>query len=137
MRERALQGPSIQHGWKSTRSAVLFWVLAVVGLPIMAGAWLWLSLASLEEATEQPKAVAAGTTMAGTTLLMGGIPLLLTHVLGLIVLGAAAVNGRYRRWTGMIATLVAVAVASAAGIAFVLILNGGQLLTPVSGSYAP
>lgn len=136
MRERALQGPPTQHGWKSTRSAVLFWVLAVVGLPIMAGAWLWLSLASLEEATEQPKAVAAGTTMAGTTLLVGGIPLALTHVLGLVVLGAVAVKGRRHRWTGMIATLVAVAVASAAGIAFVLILNGGQLLTSVSGSYA-
>jgi hypothetical protein len=53
------------------------------------------------------------------------------------VLGAVAVTGRCHRWTGMIATLVAVAVASAAGIAFVLILNGGQLLTSVSGSYAP
>ncbi|WP_131847100.1 MULTISPECIES: hypothetical protein [unclassified Curtobacterium] len=115
----------------------MFWVLAVLGLPIMAGAWLWLSLASLEEATEQPKAVAAGTTMAGTTLLMGGIPLVLTHVLGLVVLGAVAVSGRYRRWTGMIAALVAVAVASATGITFVLILNGGQLLTSVSGSYGP
>ncbi|MGY2898443.1 hypothetical protein ACVKXF_001066 [Curtobacterium sp. PvP017] len=132
-----MKGPSVERGWKSTRSAVLFWVLAVLGLPIMAGAWLWLSLASLEEATEQPKAVAAGTTMAGTTLLMGGIPLVLTHVLGLVVLGAVAVSGRYRRWTGMIAALVAVAVASATGITFVLILNGGQLLTSVSGSYGP
>jgi hypothetical protein len=115
--------------WKSPRHALTFTVFALLGFPIMAAAWLWLNLASLEEATEQPKALAAGTTMAGTTLLLGGIPLIVAHALGVVILSAGAGTVRGSRRSAVVAAVVAVGIASAVGVTFVLIVNGGQLLT--------
>lgn len=109
-------GATTLRGWKSRGRAVAFWILAALGPFIMAGAWVLLILAGLEETTEQSKAHAAGTTMAGTTLLFGVVPLVLAHALGLLILGSIAVSGRYRRWTGVLHAVVAVAVASALGV---------------------
>ncbi|GAA2585676.1 hypothetical protein GCM10009862_25940 [Microbacterium binotii] len=108
--------------------AVAFWVFAVVGAPVMTGAWFLLPLASLEEATEQPKALAAGTTMAGTTLVMGVLPLILAHIIGFVVLCAVGGAGRVSRRVGVVWGAVAVVVASVIGLAVVWVLSGGELI---------
>lgn len=123
------------EGWKRTAYLAVFWVLAVVGLLVMTGAWLLMPLASLEELTEQGKAVAAGTTMAGTTLLYGVLPLVLVHLIGLLLLCSIGVTGRYDRRSGLLMGMAAVAAASILGLTVTLIITGGQLIaTP---SYVP
>ncbi len=116
------------RGWKNVGYAVAFWVFAVVGVPVMTGAWFLLPLASLEEASEQPKALAAGTTMAGTTLVVGVLPLVLAHVIGFVILCAIGGAGRFNRRVGMLWGTVAVVVASVIGLAVVWVLLGGELI---------
>ena len=118
-------------GWKSPGVAVSFWALAAIGAPIMIAAWMLLYLASLEEATEQGKALVAGTTMAGTTLMFGVVPLIVAHLLGFAVLGVIALNGRGSRRSGILYAVGGVVAASAIGMAVALILTGGQLYVPV------
>jgi len=107
---------------------VAFGILAVVGLLVMTGAWFLLPLASLEELTEQGKAVATGTTMAGTTFWFGVLPLLLAHAVGLVLLCSIGAVGRYDRRSGIWLGIAAVAAASILGLVVTLILSGGQLI---------
>ncbi|SFS18016.1 hypothetical protein SAMN04487846_3712 [Microbacterium sp. cf046] len=126
---------TVDEGWKSTASLAVFWVLAVVGLPVMTGAWLLLPLASLEELTEQGKAVAAGTSMAGTTFLYGVLPLVLAHVVGLVLLCSIGGAGRYNRRSGVLLGIAAVAATSIVGLTVTLIISGGQLIA--TSNYVP
>jgi hypothetical protein len=118
-------------GWKSPGIARAFWALAALGAPIMFVAWMLLNLASLEEATEQGKAIVAGTTMAGTTLMFGVVPLIVAHLLGLALLGVIALGGRGSRRSGILYAIGGVVAASVIGLAVALILTGGQLYVPV------
>ena len=123
------------EGWKGTAYLVWFWLLAIAGLIVMTGAWILLPLASLEEVTEQGKALAAGTTMAGTTLVFGVLPLVIAHATGLLILCSIGVQGRYDRWRGFWLGVAAVLAASIIGLTATLILSGGRLIaTP---SYVP
>lgn len=94
----------------------------------MVVAWFLLPLASLEEATEQGKALAAGTTMAGTTLVMGVVPLVLAHIIGFVLLCTVGAFGSVDRWLGVLRGAGAVVVASIIGLAVVSILTGGELV---------
>lgn len=132
---RALPTPHATQGWKTTAYLGVFGVLAIVGLFVMTGAWLLLPLASLEELTEQGKAVAAGTTMEGTTVLYGVVPLVLAHVVGLLILCSIGVSGRYDRRVGLGLGVAAVAAASLVGLIVTLILSGGQLIA--TSTYVP
>jgi len=122
-------------GWRTTGHAVAFWIFAIVGVPVMIGAWLLLPLASLEEATEQGKAVAAGTSMAGTTLMLGVLPLILAHIMGLALLCTIGGRGRLRRRQGVLLGATMVLVASAIGLAITWALSGGELI--YSYEYVP
>ena len=130
-----LQIPTADEGWKRTAYLVAFGILAVVGLLVMTGAWFLLPLASLEELTEQGKAVATGTTMAGTTFWFGVLPLLLAHAVGLVLLCSIGAVGRYDRRSGIWLGIAAVAAASILGLVVTLILSGGQLI--VTYNYVP
>jgi len=102
-----------------------FIVVAVLGFPTAAAAWTWYGLAQFEAQSEQGKALAAGTTMAGTGEIMGGVPLVLAHIVGLVtlvVLGWKAQRGR-----GIALAIVAVAVTSVVGIVIAEMLWEGQL----------
>ncbi|MFF2274115.1 hypothetical protein ACFVTX_17705 [Agromyces sp. NPDC058136] len=102
-----------------------FWVFAAWGILTATGAWLWYGLAQFESQSEQCKALAAGTTMAGFGELTGGIPLVLLHLLGL---GALVPLGwRQDRWDGVMRAVIAVLVASVIGIGITQILLGGEL----------
>ena len=105
-----------------------FWILAFVGVPVMIGAWMLLPLASLEEATEQGKALAAGSTMAGTTLVMGVLPLVVVHLIGCALLCAIGWLGAASPRTGVLWGAAAVVAASAIGFVAVLWLSGGELI---------
>ena len=72
------------HGSRGARIA--FWIVASLGVIASAVAWVWYGLAHFEAQTEQPKALSAGTTMAGFAEVIGGVPLVLAHLIGLILL---------------------------------------------------
>lgn len=120
--------PIPERGWRNDIVAALFWLLAVVGALVMTGAWFLLALASLEEGTEQSKALAAGTTMAGTTLLLGVAPLVLAHIAGFVLLCLVGTTGRFDRARGVLWAGVAVVAASLVGLVVVLVLSGGELI---------
>ncbi|MDY0827593.1 hypothetical protein SK224_00475 [Microbacterium sp. BG28] len=124
--------PIPERGWRSDIVAALFWLLTVVGVLVMTGAWFLLALASLEEGTEQSKALAAGTTMAGTTLLLGVAPLVIAHIAGFALLCLVATTGRFDRARGVLWAGGAVAAASLIGLAVVLVLSGGELIYTAS-----
>ncbi len=94
--------------------------MAALGIPAMAVAWSWYGLAQFEAQTEQPKALAANSTMAGFAEFWGGVPLVLAHLIGLIML--VLLGGFGWRGKGMLLGLAAVIVASLVG------LGGAQLL---------
>jgi hypothetical protein len=114
------------EGWKGAAYLVLFWVLTIVGLPLLAGAWFLLPMASLVELTEQGKAAAAGTTMAGTTFLFGVLSLLAAHLVGILVLCSVGANGHHSRRTGLLVGLIAVAATSTVGLVVTLVISRGQ-----------
>jgi ABC-type uncharacterized transport system permease subunit len=101
--------------------------LSVIGVLVMIVAWLWFGAAYEEEMSEQPKALGAGTTMAGTGALFGGVPLALAHAAGLVTLAAIAVSGRAKRWTGFVYAVLAVTLASSIGILVAQLFWSGQL----------
>ncbi|GAB3147471.1 hypothetical protein GCM10027058_06460 [Microbacterium neimengense] len=132
----AYPAPTPNRGWRNDIVAALFWLLTVVGVLVMTGSWFLLALASLEEGTEQPKALAAGTTMAGTTLLLGVAPLVVAHIAGSALLCLVATTGRLDRARGVLWAGGAVIGASLIGLAVVLVLSGGELIYTPPG-YVP
>ena len=63
-----------------------FGAVASLGIIASVVAWSWYGFAQFEAQTEQGKAIAAGTTMAGFAEVVGGVPLIVAHLLGLAVL---------------------------------------------------
>ena len=122
-------------GWRTAGYGIAFWILAIVGVPVMIGAWMLLPLASLEEVTEQGKAVATGSTMAGTTLLFGVLPLVLAHLIGLGLLCSIGGAGRLEHRQGALRGAAMVLVASGIGLAAAWVLSGGELI--YSYKYVP
>ena len=127
--------PARDDAWRTVGHGAAFAILAAVGVPVMIGAWMLLPLASLEEVTEQGKAVAAGTTMAGTTLIFGVLPLVLAHLIGLGLLCTIGGRGRFDRWRGVLLGAAMVLVASAIGLVVVWAISGGELI--YSEKYIP
>lgn len=114
-------------GWADRRYARWFWVLSVMGVIVMIIAWYWFGSAHEEEMTEQPKALAAGSTEAGFGAVVGGVPLVFAHLVGLVLLAIIAVRGRAKKWTGFVYSIVAVALASGIGIGVAQVLWAGEL----------
>lgn len=111
--------------FEERRAPALFWIYAGIGIAVMFVAWAWKGFAILEEATEQGKAEAAGTTMEGFAALFGVVPLIITHAIGLVLL---LIEG-WRCWRaeGLIYGLSATMVASLLGVGGAHILFDGQL----------
>lgn len=104
-----------------------FWAFAVTGVIAMIVAWVWFGMAFEEEMSDQPKATAAGTTMADFGASLGVPPLVFAHVVGVVILGLTAFPGRRRTapvWAGAVAS---VAVASIIGLLVAEWLYGGRL----------
>ncbi|MBW9119065.1 hypothetical protein JNB63_03070 [Microbacterium trichothecenolyticum] len=102
-----------------------FWTVAALGPLAAAVAWTRYGFAQYEAQGEQGKALSAGTTMAGFAEVIGGIPLVLAHIIGLAVLmplGWFAYRGR-----GLAAAVAAVVVASIIGIVIAEVLFAGEL----------
>lgn len=115
-------------GGKSRRDHGLraaFWAFAGVGVLALTVAWVWFGLALLEEATEQSKAEAAGTTMAGFAATFGGIPLALAHLTGIALL--SVLGWLTWRGAGLAYAVLVVAAASLVGLGAAQLLFGGNL----------
>jgi hypothetical protein len=104
---------------------IQFWVVAVLGIPAAVVAWTWYGFSFSEAQTEQGKALAAGSTMAGFAEVVGGIPLILAHTFGLVALLMLGWKGF--RWPGVAVAIVAVLISSAIGIGVGQLLFKGQL----------
>lgn len=111
------------RGSHGTRTG--FWIVASFGVIASAVAWVWYGFAQFEAQTEQPKALSAGTTMAGFAEAVGGVPLVLAHLTGLILLLVLGWWSYGKR--GIALAIVAVIVASGVGIVVAQILWGGDL----------
>ena len=108
MVDHAVSRDAVVGGWRSRSSRALFWTFAAIGIPATFAGWLMLVIASYEEASEQGKAVAAGTTMAGTTIVLGVIPLVIVHLIGFVILCALGALGRIHRSKGALLGAAAV-----------------------------
>jgi hypothetical protein len=97
----------------------------VLGIFASAVVWFWYGFAQMEAQTEQGKALAAGTTMAGFAEVTGGVPLVLAHLLGLAL--PLTLGWKGYRTRGIPLAILAVAVASVIGILFAQLLWQGQL----------
>jgi hypothetical protein len=102
-----------------------FWVVASLGAVAAAIAWTWYGGAQFEAQSEQPKALSAGTTMAGFAELFGGVPLVIAHLLGLVLLLLFGWWGYGKR--GIAMALVAFVGTSLIGIIVAQILFAGEL----------
>lgn len=110
---------------ESAGARIAFWVIAGFGVVASAIAWAWYGLAQEEAQSEQGKAVAAGTSMAGFAEVAGGLPLILAHLLGLGMLLIFGWRGYRRR--GVTLAIAAVGVASLIGVLFAQLLWAGEL----------
>jgi hypothetical protein len=102
-----------------------FAVIAALGIAAAAIVWFWYGFVQLEAQTEQGKALAAGTTMAGFADMVGGIPLVLAHLVGLAVLLVLGWKGYGAR--GIAFAILAVVIASGLGVLCAQLLWEGQL----------
>ncbi|MCJ1699794.1 hypothetical protein MT356_08660 [Rathayibacter festucae] len=102
-----------------------FWTMACLGVPAALFSWCWFGFAMAEAQSEQGKALAAGTTMAGFGETVGGIPVAVAHVVGLIVLLVLA--HRAYRGSALVFACTAVIVASVIGLGGAQLLFGGAV----------
>ena len=116
--------------------AAAFWSLTVLGAAVMCTAWTWLGLASTEQVTESAKAPPGDTSTEGLFVMIGVVPLVLAHLLGLVILRAVAPRGRDAPGARWAVAAAAVLATSAIGLAVALSVSGGLLLTP-GGGYTP
>lgn len=124
-------------GRQGRARVVTFWSLAVLGLPIMCGAWIWLTLASTEQVTESAAAPAGDASTDGLFVIFGVVPLVLVHAFGLVTLRLIAPREQRARGTSWAMAVAVILVTSGIGLASALLINGGVLLTPSDGSYMP
>lgn len=111
----------------SSRGAlVLFWVLAVAGAAVMFVAWGWMATSWIDEILEEPRARAAGTTVQGTAMVVGGVPLVIAHLLGFTVLVPAARSAGASRGRAFGYAGAAIGVASLIGVLTAQFLMGSQ-----------
>ncbi|MGV8912425.1 MAG: hypothetical protein ACOH14_07395 [Rhodoglobus sp.] len=116
-------------GWRSGAGQLSFWLITSVGTIVLCVAWAWYGLSFFEEMTEQCKSVAAGSSEAGFGLVVGGIPLVIVHVLifvPMLVIGAKSYS---KRADGVVLAVVVVVAASGFGIVVSELLWAGKLFT--------
>ncbi|MDQ1129550.1 hypothetical protein [Microbacterium sp. SORGH_AS_0888] len=113
--------------WLFKSASTWFWVVAVVGLVLIAIAWFWYGLAFSEEMTERCKAVVAGSSQARAGALLGGFPLVVTYVTVGVPLIAIGASQRSRRGAGICLALAVLLVATVFAIVVNEIVWGGQL----------
>lgn len=97
--------------------SISFWVVAAGSFPFFLLCSFWVELAYLEEETEQGKAEAAGTSMAGFGFFFGVVPVLGATVILFFVL--LALWRHPRLWVR--ALVAAVVVVVTAGLGFLLL----------------
>lgn len=102
-------------------------MLSALGVVVAVVSWVWFGMAFEEEMSDQPKAVSAGTTMAGFGFQFGTVPLLVAHSVGLLVLGLTVFPRQPRTVRAWGHAVVSVAVASLIGMLVAQALYGGRL----------
>ena len=110
---------------------VAAWTLALaLSVILFAVAWAWCWLSFDEEFSEEGKAQAAGTTMAGWGLQFGLIPVLVVHALVLVCLFLAIRDGWRTVGRSLLIALGALVATSLPGFIAVQILSGGSMFEP-------
>jgi hypothetical protein len=119
--------PEQRPGWSSTGGRAAFWTVTAIGTILICLGWFWYGLSFFEEMTEQCKALAADSSMAGQGLLFAGTPLVFAHCVVLLPLLLIGAKYRSPRRAGILSAVVAVLVASALGIAVNELVWSGDL----------
>ena len=109
----------------SRRARTGFGIVLAASVPMLAVAWCWYGFAQQEAQSEQGKALAAGTSMAGFGELLGGAPLGLVHAVGLVTL--LALGWRGFRARGLVLAIAGLCAASAIGVGVAQVLWAGRL----------
>ncbi|MBB2959624.1 hypothetical protein [Pseudoclavibacter helvolus] len=102
-----------------------FWISVGMIFVVMVVSWNWYGLAQFEAQTDQSKALAANTTMAGFGAVVGAAPLALAHLLSLGLL--LPLGWRGWRWKGLAIGLAMTIAASVLGIVAGQLVWGGAL----------
>lgn len=102
-----------------------FWANFGLGFAAMFVAWNWYAYAQSDAQAEQPRALAANTTMDGFAELIGGVPLALAHLVGLGLL--LSFGWRAWRWKGLALGAAAVLAVSLISIIVTQLFWGGEL----------
>ncbi|WP_334153085.1 hypothetical protein [Microbacterium sp.] len=107
------------------------WTFALLlSVILFAAAWAWCWLSFDEEFSEESKAQAAGTTMAGWGLQFGLIPVVVLHALVLIGLFLAIRGGRRAVGRSLLIALAVLAITSLPGFVVMQALSGGSMFEP-------
>ncbi|WP_439901601.1 hypothetical protein [Microbacterium azadirachtae] len=114
------------------RARVWFWWLGALAVLVFAVAWLWVAMAYGEEFSEEGKARAAGTTMAGTGFAIGLVPVLILHAVSIVFATLLAREGWGRPLLGrFVVAVFAVGAASLPGFVLWMLLSpGGTMFVP-------
>ena len=122
------------RGWRSEKAGVGFWVLAVIGVPVLCFAWFWYGLAGLEEMTDMESPSGAQTS---TLVSLGAIPVIFIHGVLLLLLIWIGVTFHRRMGVGVLLAFGAVALASGVGIAVNQALTAGCLFAMSAEQMCP
>lgn len=114
-------------GWAVPWATATFWSLAGLGVVVACLSWAWFGFVEFEVLTEECKAQAAGTSEEGFGFLIGTIPLILAHLLGLALLIWFGTVAYRPRGFGPVWALFMVAISSLAGLTVAQLLWNGEL----------
>lgn len=113
------------HVSRASTAKSNFWAYSGLGFAAMIVAWNWYAYAQADAQAEQPRALAANTTMEGFAELIGGVPLALAHLIGLGLL--LTFGWRAWRWKGLAFAAAAVLAVSLISIIVTQLVWGGEL----------
>lgn len=125
----------VNGGWRSDKGRVAFWIVASIGVPVLCLGWFVYGLAFFEEMTEACKSIAADESPTGIGFLLGGVPLVVAHLVVLVPLLLIGARSHSQRAVGIALAVAAVVVASGLGIAVNELVWTGDLFT-MTGNHA-
>jgi hypothetical protein len=130
-------GPRIREparGWHSQTGRTAFWVVAGIGVLVLCAAWFQYGLAGLDEMTDMK---APSGSDAITLLLLGAVPVTITHAVLALVLISIGARFHTRQIVGVLLAICAIAIASVAGIVLNQLLTEGCLFAMSASQVCP
>ncbi|MDR6200773.1 hypothetical protein QE374_002682 [Microbacterium sp. SORGH_AS428] len=113
--------------WTSDTARSIFWSWSVIGLILLTAAWFWYGASYFEEMSDACKSRVAGSSGAGTGLLLGAVPLVLAYFVAFVPLIFIGATRRVRRLNGVWMSFAVLLAQSAVAVALNELFWAGQL----------